>query len=207
MRTATSVTLITAVLFFGTLFWAAVGMFLLASKEAASTLTTRATSSKTWLYADVAETREPTPVATLVVLVSRSTDEPATPAPAATPRPEPTPTAAPATPTSPPRTPTPVATKAGRIPWVLMPQPAPNSQVKAGPITVEARGRGDAPIKEIRLELDGKPLATVLEERGESTWRGHTTVTLTPGRHALRAVVVDAEGRTGAFRWGVEATP
>lgn len=88
---------------------------------------------------------------------------------------------------------------------MLLPQPPPDGQIAAGPVTVEARGRGDAPIAEIRLELDGTILPVALEQRGESIWRGSATVPIGPGRHTVRAVVVDARGRSGAFRWSFDA--
>jgi hypothetical protein len=69
---------------------------------------------------------------------------------------------------------------------------------------VEARARGDAPIAEIRLELDGAALPADLEQRGDSVWRGAATASLGPGQHSARAVVVDAEGRRGAYRWSFE---
>jgi hypothetical protein len=87
---------------------------------------------------------------------------------------------------------------------VLLPQPEPGSRVAPGTVVLEARGRGDAPVVEIRLELDGATLPVTLDQRGESVARGTATVTLGPGRHAARAVVVDAKGRSGSFRWNFE---
>lgn len=76
-----------------------------------------------------------------------------------------------------------------------------------GPLTIEARGRGDAPIAAIRLDLDGGPLAVSLEQRSESTWRGFATAKVAPGSHTVRATVVDEQGRTGSFRWTFDAGP
>jgi hypothetical protein len=76
-----------------------------------------------------------------------------------------------------------------------------------GSITVEARGRGDAPITAIRLELDGAPLPVALEQRSESTWRGFASTRVGAGEHAVRATVTDAEGRTGSFRWTFAVGP
>jgi hypothetical protein len=103
--------------------------------------------------------------------------------------------------------PTAVATAAGRSPWVLLPQPAPGTRVPPGSIVVEARARGDAPIAEIRLELDGAPLTTALEQRSDSIWRSAANVRVAPGPHTARATVVDAEGRRGAYRWSFEVGP
>jgi hypothetical protein len=66
---------------------------------------------------------------------------------------------------------------------------------------MEARGRGDAPIVEIRIELDGAALPVTLDQRGESVVRGRATATVGAGHHSARAVVVDAKGRSGSFRW------
>jgi hypothetical protein len=90
---------------------------------------------------------------------------------------------------------------------VLLPQPAPGSKVSAGQITVEARGRGDAAITEIKLELDGAALPVTLEQRSDSIWRGAANVRVTAGQHAVRAIVLDEHGRTGSFRWSFDASP
>jgi hypothetical protein len=90
---------------------------------------------------------------------------------------------------------------AGRNPWILLPAPPPGATVSAGSLTVEARGRGDAPITAMRLELDGGALPVTLEQRSESTWRGSASTKVSAGEHSVRAVVTDANGRSGSFRW------
>jgi hypothetical protein len=102
-------------------------------------------------------------------------------------------------------TPTPVAD--GRAPWILLPQPAPGTRVAPGPLVIEARGRGDAAITAIRLELDGAPLSVALEQRSESTWRGFANARITSGQHVVRATVIDEAGRTGGYRWTFDAAP
>ena len=74
-----------------------------------------------------------------------------------------------------------------------------------GPIMLEARGRGDAPIKAIALELDGGALPVQLEQRSESTWRGFASARVSAGSHNARATVTDADGRSGSFRWSFTA--
>jgi hypothetical protein len=101
----------------------------------------------------------------------------------------------------------PTAEAGGRAPWILLPQPAPGTQVSPGQVTLEARGRGDAAIKEIRLELDGAPLPVSLEQRGDSIWRGFASARVSAGQHNVRAVVVDENGRSGSFRWSFDAGP
>jgi hypothetical protein len=151
----------------------------------------------------------PRPAPVLVVTVVPT---PAmTPAPAlSTPTPPPAPTTEPPGPTAQP-TPQPTAAptpeETGRAPWILLPQPAPGSRVPPGQITVEARGRGDATIKEIRLELDGAALSVSFEQRGENIWRGSSTTRVSAGQHNVRAVVVDEKGRSGSFRWSFDAGP
>ena len=93
----------------------------------------------------------------------------------------------------------------GRAPWLLMPRPAPSNRVTAGPLVVEARGRGDAPIAQIRLVLDGAALPVFLEQRGDATWRARAAISVAPGPHVVDAVVVDAAGRTGSYRWRFDA--
>jgi hypothetical protein len=95
----------------------------------------------------------------------------------------------------------------GRPPWVLLPQPAPDGHVAPGALTVEARARGDAPITAIRLELDGAALAVSLEQRSGDTWRGSASAQVAAGKHAVRATVVDDQGRSGSFRWSFVAGP
>jgi hypothetical protein len=184
---------IVGILLLGSLFWSAVGALLGA----------------------VSAATEAVPVGRAVptlVLGPPPTAQPAT----ATPRAEPTraATAAPAAastlePTQPPEpTPSPgPAETAGRAPWVLLPQPAPGSKVAPGDVLVEARGRGDAAIAEIRLELDGAALPASLEQRSDSIWRGAASARVSPGQHNAKATVVDERGRSGSFRWTFEAGP
>jgi hypothetical protein len=74
---------------------------------------------------------------------------------------------------------------------------------------VEARGRGDAPITAMRLELDGAALPVALEQRGDSVWRGSASTRVSAGQHNVRASVTDASGRSGSYRWSftVSAAP
>ena len=79
--------------------------------------------------------------------------------------------------------------------------------MQAGSVTIEARGRGDAPITAIRLDMDGAALPVSLEQRGESTWRGFAVARVAAGQHTVRATVFDDQGRTGSYRWTFEAWP
>jgi hypothetical protein len=88
---------------------------------------------------------------------------------------------------------------------VLLPQPPPGAHVASGPLVLEARGRGDAPISEIRLELDGAPLPVAMEQRSDVIWRGATSIQVPSGHHQVKAFVVDAEGRTGSYGWSFDA--
>jgi hypothetical protein len=74
-------------------------------------------------------------------------------------------------------------------------------------LVVEARGRGDAPISAIRLEVDGAALPVSLEQRSESIWRGFASTNVGTGHHVVRATVTDDEGRSGGFRWTFDAGP
>jgi hypothetical protein len=89
----------------------------------------------------------------------------------------------------------------GRAPWILLPRPAPGARVPRGVIVVAARGRGDAAIADIRLELDGAALHAQIEQRTDSIWLAQASTTVETGPHAARAVVTDAGGRVGAYRW------
>ncbi|MDP8923003.1 MAG: hypothetical protein M3O34_09040 [Chloroflexota bacterium] len=95
---------------------------------------------------------------------------------------------------------------ATRPPWVLLPRPDPGSRVTAGPLVLEARARGEAPITQIRLLLDGVALPVALERRDDRTWRGQAATRVGPGSHAVVVAVVDAAGRTGSYRWRFDAT-
>jgi hypothetical protein len=101
---------------------------------------------------------------------------------------------------------TPTAISDGRNPWILLPLPEPGTKVAPGPVVVEARGRGDAPIKSMRLEMDGAVLPVALEQRSDSTWRGSASTRVTAGQHNVRASVTDAAGRSGSYRWSFSAT-
>ena len=183
---------IVGILLLGSLAWSAVGALLSALGDAASSLSPRPALTRfpTAIVAPVV-----TPTVTAAVLPATRT-----PRPVEVPTPTQQPTAAPAAPTS-----TPVAS--GRAPWILLPLPEPGSHVPAGPVTIEARGRGDAPITAIRLELDGAALPVSLEQRGEATWRGSAPIRVAAGQHAVRATVQDARGRTGSYRWTFDAGP
>ena len=93
----------------------------------------------------------------------------------------------------------------GRGPWVVLPQPEPGSRVTAGPLTLETRARGEAPITEIRLVLDGVSLSVALDRRDDTTWRGRATTRVTPGPHTVAVAVIDGQGRTGTYRWQFNA--
>jgi hypothetical protein len=103
-------------------------------------------------------------------------------------------------------TPTPSAAP-GRAPWVVMPQPEPGSKVAAGPLVLETRARGAAPIAQIRLQIDGAALQVALDRRDDSTWRGRASTRVAAGSHTVAVAVVDSEGRVGSYRWQFNATP
>jgi hypothetical protein len=190
---------IVGILLLGSLAWSAVGALFSALGDATATFSTGRPTP----------TRLGSGATTPTVVVGPTVVAVAT----APPRPEATPAATPvASPTvGPSLAPTPVASptpaSSGRAPWVLLPQPAPDSRVTPGPLVVEARGRGDAPITSIRLDLDGAALPVSMEQRSESTWRGFASTRVGPGHHAVRATVVDEEGRSGSFRWTFDAGP
>lgn len=90
-------------------------------------------------------------------------------------------------------------------PWVMQPTPPPGSRVKTGPLTVEAHGRGDAPITQIRLKVDDTAFPVTLDQRSDSVWRGQVSTTVRPGRHVVQAVVVQLDGKAGSYQWSFEA--
>lgn len=179
---------IVGILLLGSLFWSALGALV----GAVGTLPQSLPGPK------------PAPVL-VVTVVPTVVGAVATPVPTAVRAPTAVPTLEPPTPTVQPTPPT--AETAGRAPWILLPQPAPGTKVAAGQVTVEARGRGDATITEIRLELDGAALPVTLEQRGDSIWRGFASTRVGAGEHAVRATVVDDKGRSGSFRWTFDAGP
>lgn len=182
---------IVGILLLGSLFWSAVGALFGALGAASEALPVGRAAPILVLPAPTAVVSA-APTATLAAITQRPT--PTTP-----PTLEPTP--------EPQASPTPSLESAGRAPWVLLPQPAPGSTVHPGPLTVEARGRGDNAISEIRLELDGKALSGSLEQRSESIWRASASASVSAGQHSARATVVDDHGRSGSFRWSFEAAP
>ena len=97
--------------------------------------------------------------------------------------------------------------QSGRVPWVVSPLPEPGARVAAGPVVLETRARGEAPIKEIRLQLDGVPVAVAMEKQNETTWRGRATTRVAAGAHTVTVSVVDSQGRVGSYRWKFDATP
>jgi len=198
---------IVGILLLGSLFWSAIGA-LLGAVSAATEAVPFGRAAPTLVLGpaptSVATTSgaarvEPTRASTPVLIVA--------PTLAPTPVPEPTTPPEPTQPPEPTPTPGPATESAGRAPWVLLPQPAPGSSVSAGSLTLEARGRGDAAITEIRLELDGAAQPVVLDQRSDSIWRGAATTRVNAGQHSAKATVVDERGRSGSFRWTFEAVP
>jgi len=179
---------IVGILLLGSLFWSALGALIGALGAATQAIPV----SKPAVVLTLPAVQSTTAVVVATVV-------PTARLPTMTPLPTVEPTLAPTT--------APTADSAGRAPWILLPQPAPGSRVNAGAVTVEARGRGDAAISEIRLELDGAALPVSLEQRSDSIWRGFASTRVGPGQHAVRAVVVDERGKTGSFRWTFDAGP
>ena len=187
---------IVGILLLGSLAWSAVGAFFSALGEATSSVSTgRPTPTR---LTALVTTATSVPAGTPTIAARSATSAPTlaeTRIAAVTPTPEPqgesTPTPAPS----------------GRAPWILLPQPAPDSHVTPGPVVIEARGRGDTPIAAIKLDLDGVPLTVSLEQRSETTWRGFANTRVASGHHAVRATVVDDGGRSGSFRWTFDAGP
>jgi len=194
---------IVGILLLGSLAWSAVGALFNALGDAGA-LVGAARATPVRLTSSAVATPTATPLLVVVGVGATSVPLPGvTPPPAvatSTPGLAATPTPAPAVATATPEI-------AGRAPWILLPQPAPGARVAPGSMTIEARGRGDAAITSIRLELDGAPLPVAIEQRSESTWRGFATTQVTPGQHAVRATVIDDQGRTGGYRWTFEAAP
>jgi hypothetical protein len=93
-----------------------------------------------------------------------------------------------------------------RAPWVVLPLPEPGSRVTAGPIVLETRARGEAPITQIRLQLDGVALQVALEKRDDTTWRGTASTRVGAGSHTVAVAVVDGQGRVGSYRWQFNAS-
>jgi hypothetical protein len=216
---------IVGILLLGSLAWSAVGALFAAMGDAAAAITSSATPAPKLGLGGLG-TPSPQPAGAVTVVATRTSaqaapqpDTPgltptpgtssAAPTPAAssalTPRAEPSSAAKPTPEPSTAHTPTPAAS--GRAPWILLPGPAPGARVPTGSQVIEARGRGDSIIRTIRLELDGAALDVSLEQRSDSVWRGSSTANVAAGQHAVRAVVVDDQGRTGSFRWTFEAGP
>jgi hypothetical protein len=187
---------IVGILLLGSLAWSAVGA-LVSAVGAAGSAFSSATGppAAATLAPAVAITSSP---------VAPPTDQP-TPPPTIQPAALPSATSAPTPTLQAAATATTVVS--GRNPWVLLPQPEPGAKVQPGQVTVEARGRGDAPIASMHLELDGAALPTALEQRSETTWRGSATVKIATGSHNVRVTVTDADGRSGSFRWTFTAAP
>jgi hypothetical protein len=196
---------IVGILLLGSLAWSAVGALFSAFGEATSSFSTnRPTPTRlTALVGTATVITGATPTAVSGARFAPTQADSATPSLVATPTPADALTSA----AAPTLELTPTVAPTGRAPWILLPQPAPDSRVTPGPLVIEARGRGDTPIASIRLDLDGTPLAVSLEQRSESTWRGFANTKVTSGHHAVRATVVDQDGKTGGYRWTFDAGP
>jgi hypothetical protein len=186
---------IVGILLLGSLFWSAMGALFSAFGEAKEALPVSRPALGLAVTAEPSVRPISTPIPTL--------QPTAVPTVAPTTQPTPMPTSAPTS----AATSAPTATASGRSPWVLLPQPAPGSKIAPGPVVVEARARGDAAISSIQLELDGAALQVNVEQRAENTWRGAATARVGAGQHSARAIIIDAEGRRGAYRWTFEVGP
>jgi hypothetical protein len=189
---------IVGILLLGSLAWSAVGALFSALGSVTSTISlARPTPGPVSAIIGT-----PTPIAAQAVAITATPQARTQPtASSATPEPSAAPTAQPTAAT------TPTPEKSGRAPWVLLPQPAPDTRVPPGSVTIEARGRGETAITSIRLELDGTALPVSLEQRSESTWRAFATVQVSSGKHTVRATVLDDQNRSGAYRWTFDAGP
>ncbi|MBV8715182.1 MAG: hypothetical protein JO318_19045 [Chloroflexi bacterium] len=199
---------IVGILLLGSLAWSAVGALVSAVGAAGSAFSTAASPPPpaTLGPAEAVTPNAVTPLAVLSPVSEASTQTALATTATATPAPQIATATDVATPT-PQVAATATAATSARSPWVLLPQPEPGAKVQPGQVTVEARGRGDAPITAMRLELDGAALPTALEQRSDTTWRGSASVKITAGQHNARVTVTDADGRTGSFRWTFTAAP
>lgn len=197
---------IVGILLLGSLAWSAVGALVSAVSAASSALASTVNPPAPATLAPVAAV---TPAPATQEPATLTLHPTATLQPTATAQPQSTATAQPqSTATAQPQsTAAPTAQIAARNPWILLPQPEPGTNVPPGAVTVEARGRGDAPITAMRLELDGAALPTAVEQRSDAIWRGSATARVTAGQHNVRAVVTDANGRSGSYRWTFTAAP
>jgi hypothetical protein len=214
---------IVGILLLGSLAWSAIGALVGAAGAAGSALSSGNAAPATLAPAiavtpsaaaptdvtDVSAADNPTPgtpaPAPMASITPASTASATTPTPGSATTATTTPAAtAPTTPT--PGAATPTTAASGRNPWILLPLPEPGTKVAPGQVVVEARGRGDAPITGIRLELDGAALPVALEQRSDSTWRGSASTHVTAGQHNVRASVTDASGRSGSYRWSFTAS-
>lgn len=206
-RTAAASAAIASIVVLGGVFWLSIGALLGAWDGARSALP-EVVPGLDRAFSPPPSTPTALPLAAAPSVLIEGTDRSAPqildePLPDSTPAPTPQPTVpVVATPV-----PTPTVPMEQRPPWVLLPQPPAGDRVNAGTIVVAARGRGDAPISEIRLELNGAPLPVTMDQRSETIWRAEARTTIGPGRHNVRAVVVDARGLTGSHRWTFDAVP
>jgi len=191
---------IVGILLLGSLAWSAIGALASAVGAAGSALSANVSPPT---LAPVVAVTPATP--TLGAETPRPRDTPVPTQVVATDTPLPSATETVPTPTLTLQT-TPTAVPDGRNPWILLPLPEPGTKVSPGTVVVEARGRGDAPIKAMRLEIDGTALPVSLEQRSDSTWRGSASTRVTAGQHNVRASVTDAAGRSGSYRWSFTAT-
>jgi hypothetical protein len=202
---------ILAIVVLGGAFWLAIGAFVSAWGSAVASIP-NATADRTEHFLTPAPASANPAERIRVTPTTLPTPAPLATAPAVAPTAMPSPTDQSPTPTATPEaSPTPQATPEAtpsngeRAPWVLLPQPAPGARVTTGPLVLEARGRGDAPISQIRLELDGKSLPVALDQRSELIWRGAATTQVGAGHHSVKASVVDIQGRTGSYGWSFDA--
>jgi hypothetical protein len=77
--------------------------------------------------------------------------------------------------------------------------------VAAGPLVLETGARGDTPLAQMRLVLDGVALPIAVERKDDKNWRGRTSTRVTPGSHTVAVSVVDGQGRVGSYRWEFSA--
>jgi hypothetical protein len=187
---------IVGILLLGSLAWSAVGALVSAVGSAASALSS-ANAPPPTLAPVVAVTPAQVPT-------SGPLPETPVPTPVVSDTREPTQVLVETTPTA-VVVATPTVVPSGRNPWILLPQPEPGGKVPPGQVLVEARGRGDAPITAMRLEIDGSALPVAFEQRSDSTWRGSASTRVTAGQHSVRASVTDAAGRSGSYRWSFTA--
>ncbi len=90
-------------------------------------------------------------------------------------------------------------------PAIKDPRPLNGATTPKGQVMVSAEVFGEADLREVRLQLDGRPVEPVIVAHSERHWTVSHRAILPVGRHEAALTAIDQRGREQPYRWAFSA--